>query len=1237
MRQPMQVVDLSTEYRILGPLEVIRDGHRIPLPGGHGCSLLAILVLHVGEVISADRLIDHIWGESPPATADKALQGLISTLRRRLEPGWDGRESPCVLLTEGGGYVLAVDVDQVDAHRFRRLVTLASNTEPRTAAAVLQEALAMWRGRALDDFTYEPFAQSAIAELTELRLSALQARIGADLRLGRHDEVLAELKGLVADYPLRERFASMLMLALYRCGRQADALAQYQRTRNLMIDELGLEPSPELQDLERGILTQDSRLAAPARMSRPPTEDMALAGIVSGRKVVTVLFADLAAPTHADAADPERLRGETRRTNELASRIVEGHGGVVEGLLGGVLVAVFGLPIAHEDDATRAVHAAVALSEQLPTATGRVPRVGIETGEVVVNDPAHVGAGSAPPAAVAAQLQQSAQPGEIVLGDSTRALARSLVTAERIGEDAPGWRLIAVSDAHGEPPAGTDPALVGRDRELHQLRAALDASIASGRSNLVQILGDAGVGKSHLVRAFAAHPGSSAVVVHGRCPAYGEGMTLWPLREIVDALAELDLATDDAVAAVGLTNDSAFPTEWFLAVRRTLESASMSRPVVVVFDDLHWAQPALLDLIDHLTAVTTGPLMIVGMARPDLAEARPDWVRREGNARLVLRLLPLDRDDAEELISQRCRGQPLRADQRTRILDFAQGNPLFLEQLLAAAREGTELGLPPSVRALLAARLDRLGPAQLDVLRCASILGTEFDVEALRSLVPVAVAAHLDRHLGDLEARQMLQRTPDPSRRSFAHQLVQLTAYASVTLEARAHLHQRSAHWFTDHTGSRPALADELVGHHLEQTCMRWSELGRTGEDVAAIALEAAERLARAAFRAADRLDVPATENLCTRVRALLPSDHHLARTALRRLSECYPNLGRPAEAEAAFAELLATASHHADERETREIQLELARFRMITGPDPATLAEIRSTASASYEADRRDSHLAGMAQAHYVLSFVHLRAGNMAELEASARAGWDLAKKAGTRRERVGAAWWIVHSALAGPAPVEATMRACKEVLHSDEIEHPAALAALGYLSAATGDVDTGREQVARALRMVREHFRLPRPETFIAQQAARVEMLAGDLAAAERALTSGLHVALDMAARDDAAQIAGRLSLLCSTQGRQDEAAGHAATAIERSPAESVTARALADAATAHAQRVTGTSDSAVRLGRSAVERVPHDMLSLRAELTLNYLRLLEPNSAAAANACRNAIELFDAKGETHWRTTL
>jgi ABC-type transport system substrate-binding protein/DNA-binding SARP family transcriptional activator len=326
-------VDRPLEFRILGPLEVVGDDGPLDLPAGKPRALLAVLLLHRGEVVSVDRLVDELWGGAPPPTAAKNVQGYVARLRRVLGNG--------ALLTQTPGY--AVRVDALDAARFQALVEEARHEEPAAAAPRLEEALALWRGPPLADCAYEDFAQDEIRRLENLRLSALEDRVEADLALGRHEEVLAELESLAREHPLRERLQGLRLIALYRCGRQAEALEAYRTTRRRLVDELGVEPGPELRELERRILEQDPSLRAPRREGRPVAAVrtlrrrgaiIAFAGLLAAGGLAAILAVALSGKeAHALAAAPNSVGVVDGRHDQV--RMVIEAGGEPGGIAAG--------------------------------------------------------------------------------------------------------------------------------------------------------------------------------------------------------------------------------------------------------------------------------------------------------------------------------------------------------------------------------------------------------------------------------------------------------------------------------------------------------------------------------------------------------------------------------------------------------------------------------------------------------------------------------------------------------------------------------------------------------------------------------------------------------------------------------------------------------------------------------------------------------------------------------------
>ena len=402
------------QLRILGPLEVVTDGEVVAPRAGRERSLLAFLALHPNERIGADRLIDAIWGERPPATAAAALQNQVTRLRRLLGPER--------IETAGSTYLLHLAPGELDVDRFEELVRRAATAAAAERAELLRSALALWRGRPLGDVE-ELFAQPEIARLEELRLVAVEQRLDAELELGESAALVPELEALAREHPLREGIRAKLMLALYRSGRQAEALETYHQARGLLVDELGIEPQQALQQLHRRILLQDAELElAPAEAEPAPAvpasagadaEPLAPVPPREMRKSVTAALLSVELPGEGD---PELLRGLSERAGVVVRHAVERHGGRVQEQAGAGVLAVFGVPVLHEDDAIRAVRAADEARHALTDLrAGLRLRAGIATGVVIAAADA-----AGQPVETARELERRAGPAEILLAPATQ-------------------------------------------------------------------------------------------------------------------------------------------------------------------------------------------------------------------------------------------------------------------------------------------------------------------------------------------------------------------------------------------------------------------------------------------------------------------------------------------------------------------------------------------------------------------------------------------------------------------------------------------------------------------------------------------------------------------------------------------------------------------------------------------------------------------------------------------------
>jgi DNA-binding SARP family transcriptional activator len=1243
------------EFRILGPTEVLLDGRPVPLPKGRGRALLGVLLLRAGEVVSTDRLIDDLWGESPPATVHTALQGLVSKLRRRLEPQRRRDEPHAVLLTRHPGYLLAVQPGQIDAHRFRRLVAEADETSPERAAAQLSAALALWRGPALVDFAYEPFAQHEIAELEELRLTAVEKRSEAELASGRHHAVIGDLEALAAQHPTRERARELLMLALYRAGRQAQALEVYADVRRVLLEQLGLDPAPSLQRLERRILSQDPALDLGLTPKTPSV--VVLPWLTEARKTVTVLSVDVTASTAAgEEPDAEAARRILGRFFEEAATVVSGHGGTTLRVVGDALVGIFGVPQAREDDALRAVRAAVDL-RHLAAAFNHGPgarpgerlavRTGIDTGEVVVGAEAADITGT--PVRGAARLQRAAGGGEILVGETTRVLIGRAALVEPLspeavdGYDRPAWRVLDL--VPWAPPLAVDfgAPMIGRTHELQQLRAAVDGVASGGRPYRLTLLGEPGIGKSRLASELRSQLAPDIQVLTGHCVAHGRTATFWPLREIVlaaagraDPEAILDLLPGEDAAesiveqvrsAIGVVEPSSPPVGMFPLLRRFFEALARRNPLVLILEDLHWAQPTFLDLVEYLTEHASSSLLLLCLARPELTESRPSWLAGTNAGALVLG--PLGPAESRELALHRAAGRMIAAEVVERVVTTAQGNPLFVEQLLAAVGDEGELLVPATVQALLAARIDRLGPAERDLIRSAAVLGRRFPLAALQSLLPEQPRRHAQRHLRSLERKQLTSPARDSPRGlevEFRHVLVQQAAYRSLTKQQRAELHEQAAAWL-DEAGD-PAEAEEAVGYHLEQAYRYRRELDDLDTYNRELGARAGEKLAAAGIRAFDRFDAAGAENLLSRARGLLPAAHPRHGEVGFRLAEAHETMGRHRDADVLLSALLAAT---ADIRTRRVLELERIRVRLATGPDPMTLDAISGVATSTLGHFETAGDDGRMAQALFVLAEVHLRAGRTAQMEAAARRGLSHADHSDSTREQLGARRLLATALEVGSTPVADAVPQCEELCTRQGLENPAGMTVLARLRSMQGEFDAARELIARADMLLRERSRARRPRILLLKRSAEVEILAGDLVVAEGYLRAALALGRAMEIREETSEIAALLSWVLSRRGAVDEAAEAAGLSARLAPRESVTAQARWRSARALVHAARGEVAEAVQVAETAVDLVPAPMLNLRADLHVELADVLVAAGRAqeAQQARRTATVLYSQKG--------
>lgn len=577
---------------------------------------------------------------------------------------------------------------------------------------------------------------------------------------------------------------------------------------------------------------------------------------------MTVLFCDVVDSTAlGETTDPEALQGLLARYFERMQGIVERHGGTVEKFIGDAVMAVFGVPAAHEDDAVRALRAAVEMREALPE-LGVRGRIGVNTGEVIAGTSERLVTGDA--VNVAARLQQAADPNEVILGAATLALAGEAVDAEALSpltlkgkhELVAAYRLRRMLPSAERRYASR---FVGRQREMAALHQAWQSVRKEGRCRLVTIVAEAGIGKSRLVAEFLSS--IEAHVVRGRCLSYGDGITYWPLVEVLKQL-DIQPSADPVGAAIALVlGESTAPVttdEIAWAVRKTLEQAAGKEPLIVVFDDIQWGADSFLDLIEYVALMSTGaPILLLCMARPELLERRPGW-------QPPIHLDPLAADFVAQMMPPEVEEQL-----RERITRAAGGNPLYITEMLAMSSAGGDVVVPPTLKALLAARLDQLELHDRRVLQCAAVEGEVFHRGAVQALSHEP--AVLPR-LASLVRKELIRPGPpqlqDEDGFRFRHLLIRDTAYEALTKRERADLHESFAGWLADR-GRGLVELDELIGYHLEQSWRYSSELGIQNPLVQAAALQ---HIRRVEERAMLREDYRAARQLAARALALVPA-----------------------------------------------------------------------------------------------------------------------------------------------------------------------------------------------------------------------------------------------------------------------------------------------------------------------------------------------------------------------------
>jgi len=904
------------------------------------------------------------------------------------------------------------------------------------------------------------------------------------------------------------------------------------------------------------------------------------------RRTVTVLFSDVAGYTEAgERLDPEALRNLQSRYFDVARRALERHGATVEKFIGDAVMAVFGVPRLHEDDALRAVRAAVDLREAVAE-LGLETRIGVNTGEVVAGSGEGDALVTGDAVNLAARLEQLGGAGEILIGELTYRLVADAITAERVealvakGKKDPlaAYRLVEVIPGAEARARSHDRPLVGRLNELELLRDSFARATRERAVHLVTVLGGPGVGKSCLVEEFLAGLEPEAIVARGQCLSYGDGITYWPLSEAIRNAVAPSASADEVRAAlaaavegepasgrvvqlvgeaIGIEEGSATSEETFWGFRKFFESLAREVPLVLVLDDIQWGEPTFLDLIEHLADLTRdAAVYLVCMARPDLLDVRPAWAGGKLNATTFL-LEPLDEGETRDLIANLVGGD-MPVDVAATISAAAEGNPLFAEEMVGMlVDDGTLVRLnggwsvtgdlaavevPPTIRALLAARLDRLPAQERAVLERAAVEGQIFHAGAVAELVPPEATAGVGNSLVSLVRREFLR--PEQALLAgedafrFRHLLIRDAAYDALPKATRAELHERLAAWLEAKVGARVHEYAEILGYHLEQAYAYRLELSPEDPRAVTLATRAGSWLAEAGRRALGRRDLPAAASLLGRAAELLPILDSVRVALLPDLGAALAETGRLPEARRVLQEAVEAAAQTGDRQTEWRARIQDIYWEMSVSQVLATETAPQIQAGIAALEELGDEY--GLASAWRTASEVHNQRGQAEDWLGAVDRAFQYARRSGNRQEEVTSLAIIGGAMFFGQTPADEAIVRLTELrseVRDDVLLEAQVLRALGGFVAMRGDVDEGRRLVARHREIVTElGFRwLLAGSRFI---SGRIEVFADDLQAAEREYRSGIDTYEAMGETGRASTMIASLADVVYLQGRLEEA---------------------------------------------------------------------------------------------------
>ena len=1009
----------------------------------------------------------------------------------------------------------------------------------------------------------------------------------------------------------------------------------------------------------------------------------------ASHRTITVLFCDLkGSTTLGESLDSESLREVIAQYFERVRGVIERNGGEIEKFIGDAVMAVFGFPRQREDDALRAVRCAAEMKQALADLNHDLARTrgitltnrtGVNTGAIVAGDPTRGERLIGDAVNVAARLEQAAPPNDILIGPETYRLVRGSVQVEAIppldlkgkAEPVPAYRL--ESTGAGTLGEEEQAPLVGRGAELEELRAALDASIAESKCKVVSVLGDAGVGKTRLVSEFGERLNEAARIVEGRCLSYGRGITFWPLIEIVGQAAQITesdspeaareklhalaggdaLVTERVAAVIGL-GDSQLPVEeTFWGVRTLLEGMAAERPLVVVIQDLHWAEPTLLDLVEHLSQSAEAPILLLCPARPDLTSVHPDFEERAGAHRIALE--PLSGSDVEALVDELLGGR-LNDDVLTKIGEAAGGNPLFVEQFVSmmvddgllrleqgrwtATRDLDEIAVPPTLQALLGARLDHLQPEELAVLEPASVMGVIFPKQGLEEMVDPETRSQIDLRISSLTIKELIHEETAHAiageSYGFAHVQIKEATYRRLLRRDRAALHERFVDWGEKHSRERGRESEfeEIMAYHLEQAHRYLSELGPLDSHGRALGERAAERLITSGRRAIARDDISAAANLLQRAAAVLPSHHPDRLELLPTLAATLIDVGEFGAAQSYLDEAIEQAIEADDDRLMARSRLIRLHLESQSGESQDWAEQVVVEATAAISLFEVSADHESLAMAWRLLAWAHGTRCNYRDATEAAGRAVEEAGLAGDQRQSRRAASQYAVASLYGPMPVEDAVRSCEAILEEasgDRRTLGLVMSILARLRAMQGDFDGARTLYTNA-RLTLEEMGNSVVACSTALDSCGVEMLAGDPAAAERELRRDYEALSAMGERYLLSTLAGELARAVYAQDRYDEALEFTETARDLSADDDITSQALWRLIQGKVLARRGQTDEAMQLADEAIALLRQtDASVVRDEGLLDVAEVmrLSGDPVRAREHLAEALELFERKG--------